>query len=166
MISPLTAVQGRVMWLWWSNKSGLFSCPAILPYCHSACEPQWSVCLVHCISSCLSLWLFDILLTFWTNFVLITKLKNLSVCLSVFQPVFLSLWHPVDILNKFCFEKSYDNRARLNKVLTRENLLNFFWWLGTTQTSFEHDRSKSWNQLLDLPFDRRMCKTLRMVLRQ
>ena len=30
----------------------------------------------------------------------------------------------------------------------------------------EHDQPKSWNQLLDLPFDRQMCKTLRMFLRQ
>ena len=63
-------------------------------------------------------------------------------------------------------EWSYNNRARLNKVLTRENLLNSFWWFVMTQTSFEHDQPKSWNQLLDLRFDRQMCKTLRMVLQQ
>ena len=76
-----------------TNKSGLFTCPAILPYGHnvilSLCH---SVCLAHCISSCLSDWLFDILWTLWTTFVLITKLKSLSVFLSVCLTVGLSFY--------------------------------------------------------------------------
>ena len=78
-----------------------------------------SFCLSVCLSVCwpvfLSFWypvvsvyLSDILLTFLATFVLITKLKSLSVwlsvCLSVCRPVLLSFWHPVDILNKFCFD--------------------------------------------------------------
>ena len=133
------------------NKSGLFSCPAIchaviLSLCHSVCPAlcissflsDWrfdilltfwktfvlitklkslSVFLSVCLSVRLSFYLSDILLTFWTTFVLITKLKSrfvfylsfcLSVRLSVFQtvcrPVFLPFWHPVNILNKFCFD--------------------------------------------------------------
>ena len=71
------------------NKSGLFSCPyRILDY------------------------FSDILFTFLTTFVLITKLKSvsvflsvfLSVCLSVCLSMFLSFWHPVDILNNFYFD--------------------------------------------------------------
>ena len=91
------------------NKSGLFGCPAILPYGHtvllSFClSVTLSVCLALCISSCLSDWRFDILLTFWKTFVLISKLKSLSVCPSICRSVFLSFWHPVDILNNFCFD--------------------------------------------------------------
>ena len=90
------------------NKSGIFSCPAILPYSHtvilSVCH---SICLAHRISSYLPGWLFDILLTFWTTFVLIPKLKSLSVCLSFYlsvcQSVCLSIfltscWHSEQLL--------------------------------------------------------------------
>ena len=38
--------------------------------CHSVCLPGL------CLFSCLSDWLFDILLTFWTTFILITMLKR------------------------------------------------------------------------------------------
>ena len=71
-----------------------------------------------------SVYLSDILLTFLATFVLITKLKSLSVfylsfclsvslsvCLSACVSVFLtscclclSFWHPVDILSNFCFD--------------------------------------------------------------
>ena len=71
----------------------LFCHTVILSLCHS-------VCLAHCISSCLSDWRFDILLTFWTTFVLITKLKSGSVCLSVCLSVRLSFYFS-DILLTF-----------------------------------------------------------------
>ena len=62
------------------------------------------------------------------------------------------------------FEWSYDYGTRLNKVLVYENLLKCFWWFVMTQRPFEHEWSKSWNQLLDLRFDPRRSKRLRMVL--
>ena len=51
---------------------------AILSFCLSV---TLSVCPALCISSFLSDWRFDILLTFWKTFVLITKLKSLSFIL-------------------------------------------------------------------------------------
>ena len=63
-------------------------------------------------------------------------------------------------------EWSYKYRARLNKVLVYKIFLNLSWRLVMTHTSFEHEWTKVWNQLLDLRLDRRMSKTLRMVLRQ
>ena len=38
---------------------------------------------------------------------------RLSVCQSVFWHVVLSFWHPVNILNKFCFENSKKNKSGL-----------------------------------------------------
>ena len=89
----------------------LFCHTVILFLCHSV-----FLCLSVCLSVGLSFYLYDILLTFWTTFVLTTKLKNLylflsvflsvclSVSLSVFWHVVLSFWHPVNILNKICFD--------------------------------------------------------------
>ena len=59
------------------NKSGLFSCPAILPYGHT-------VILSLCHSVSLSL--------------------CLPGALHIVLSVWLTFWHPVDILNNFCFD--------------------------------------------------------------
>ena len=77
-----------------------------------------SFCLTVRLSVGMAFYLSDILLTFWTTSVLITKLKTWkshyvcnSVCLpgalSIFLHVCLSdltFWHPVNILNNFCFD--------------------------------------------------------------
>ena len=65
-----------------TNKSRLFSC-TFLAYCLSVCNSLFlsvalSFCLAHHLSSCQSAQLFDILLTFWATFVLITKLIGLT----------------------------------------------------------------------------------------
>ena len=76
---------------------------AILSFCLSV---TLSVCPALCIPSCLSDWHFDILLTSWKTFVLITKLKSqsvfLSVCLSVSVRLSVSLsFYLSDILLTF-----------------------------------------------------------------
>ena len=87
------------------NKRWLFTCPALLPYCHSV---SLSLCLSGAIYIFLSDWISDILLTVWTTFVLITKLKSrsvfyLSVCLSVSLSFYVSIfltsrWHSEQLL--------------------------------------------------------------------
>ena len=72
---------------------------------------QKSFCLSIYLSACLSIFLtscwhseqlcFDNLAE--KSFCLLSVF--LSVCLSVFWHVVLSFWHPVNILNKFCFDE-------------------------------------------------------------
>ena len=88
-----------------------------LPIPLSVCQ---SVCLSVRLSVSLSFYLSDILLllTFWTTFVLTPKLKSgsvfLSVCQSVFRHIFLTFWHPVDILNNFGFDKKAEKLKQKN----------------------------------------------------
>ena len=80
-------------------------------FCLSICLSVYlSVCLSVCRSVFLCFYLSEIPLTFWTTFILITKLKSLSVlylsfcqsvCLSVCPSMFLSFWHPAPRVPKY-----------------------------------------------------------------
>ena len=83
------------------NRSGLFSCPAILPYCHSVCLPG---ALYIFLSVCLSVCLFRFLTSCWHSKLLLfwllswnVFLSYLSFCISIcvsacLSDILLTLW--------------------------------------------------------------------------
>ena len=80
-----------------------------------------SICLSDYLSDCLSNCLSIFLTSCWHSELLFWHLSwkvvlsfCLSVCQSVFRHVFLTFWHPVDILNNFGFDKKAEKLKQKN----------------------------------------------------